>query len=147
MLLSQRGATVSVTNSRLRLVEMAQRADHREMAFDAIVIDSSMTTSDRHDVLIQLAGKGTTHGRIIVMVSADNLSGETSRLEHVGFCNYIVKPVKRGELLAAIAGATGSREGSNHAAAARPREIKAARPGTARASRSLRGRDFAVCRT
>jgi CheY-like chemotaxis protein len=123
MLLTQRGASITVTNSGSRFLELIQLDD---TAFDAIIADSAISTSDGRQVLAQIAGKTSAHARLIVTISADNLSGETNRLELLGLSRYIVKPVKRGELLAAIAAMTGSHNDSDSAAASHSRERKIA---------------------
>jgi two-component system, sensor histidine kinase and response regulator len=108
MLLAERGATVVVAETGTVALELIHKAAREEAPFDAIVVDSSLPDLDGYQMALQ-----TDHSlaRFVMMLASGNLKTETSRLGRLGIGNYVVKPVKRSELLAAAAAAAGQGAG------------------------------------
>ena len=104
LLLSERGAAVVAATSGAAAPELMRRAERQSTPFDAIVIDSSMSDLDRCEMM-QLASHA--QARFVMMLPSGNLKAERLRLQPLGIVDYVVKPVKRGELLAAVAAALG----------------------------------------
>jgi signal transduction histidine kinase/DNA-binding response OmpR family regulator len=105
LLLSERGAAVVVATSGAAAPELIRRAE-QSAPFDAIVIDSSVSDLDGYQMM-QLANHA--QARFIMMLPSGNLKSERLRLQPLGIENYVMKPVKRGELLAAVVAAMGQR--------------------------------------
>src|SRR6266851_4212343 len=100
LMLSERGAAVTVASSGTRALELIREMARKCTPFDAIIIDSSMPDLDGYQVVQQAS---PSHPPFLMMLSSDNLQAETARLESLGISSYVVKPVKRSELLAAAA--------------------------------------------
>jgi signal transduction histidine kinase/CheY-like chemotaxis protein len=106
LLLSERGAAVTVANSGRTALELIRSMARQWTPFDAVVIDGSMPDLDGYQIAQQASH---AHARFVMMLRSGNLKAETLRLEPLGIGNYVVKPVKRNELLAAVAAAVGQR--------------------------------------
>lgn len=106
MLLAERGAVVVVVTSGMDGVELIRQMRQKSAPFDAIVIDSSMPDLNGYQA-IELVGR--SQPQFVMMVPSGNLKIETARLEALNAGNYVVKPVKRNELLAAVAAVMGQR--------------------------------------
>jgi signal transduction histidine kinase/DNA-binding response OmpR family regulator len=107
LLLSERGAVVTLANSRTAALESIRRAARQRTPFDAVVIDSSMPDLDGHQVVKQA---GHAHERFVMILPSGRIRTDKLRLQQpLGVGNYIVKPVKRNELLAAVAAVMGQR--------------------------------------
>jgi signal transduction histidine kinase/DNA-binding response OmpR family regulator len=103
MLLEGQDAVVTVAHSGTAALQLLHGTSNR---FDAIVLDSSMPELDGYDVVQQ---SGYPHHRFIMMLASSNLKMETVRLETLELPYYVVKPLKRNELLAVVAAAAGKR--------------------------------------
>src|SRR4029077_17787777 len=55
------------------------------------------------DVARQLVSGEFARPQIVMMLSTDDLTGKLGRLRALGIDNYVVKPVRRADLFAAIA--------------------------------------------
>ena len=106
MLLSERGAAITLANSGTTALELIRTQARQSTPFDAIVTDSFMPDLDGYQVAQQASD---AHARFVMMLAGGNLKAETLRLKPLGIGNYVVKPVKRHELLAAVAVAVGQR--------------------------------------
>lgn len=105
-LLSEQGAAVTIANSGANALELIRRAAREWTPFDAIVVDSSMPDLDGYQIAQQASH---AHARFVMMLPSGNLKAETMRIELVGIANYVLKPVKRNELLTAVAAAANQR--------------------------------------
>jgi signal transduction histidine kinase/DNA-binding response OmpR family regulator len=106
-LMSERGADVTVAHGGTQALELIRMMARRWTRFDAILLDSSLPDIDGYQVVQEASACGHAAGRFVMMLTSDNLNSETNRLELQRMANYVVKPVKRGELLAAVAAALG----------------------------------------
>jgi len=106
LLLSERGAAISLANSGTAALELIRTLARQSTPFDAIVTDSFMPDLDGYQVAQRASH---AHARFVMMLAGGNLKAETLRLKPLGIGNYVVKPVKRHELLAAVAVAVGQR--------------------------------------
>jgi two-component system, sensor histidine kinase and response regulator len=121
ILLAEQGAAVTVVNSGMDAVNLIRRMPQKSTSFDAIVVDSSMPGLDGYQVMERV---GPSHAPFLMMLPSGNLKLETARLEALNVSNYLVKPVKRNELLATVATVMGERgatapslQNGNHAGA------------------------------
>jgi two-component system, sensor histidine kinase and response regulator len=105
-LLAERGAVVSVATSGTIALQLIRGTWPQWTAFDAIVIDSSMPEPDGYQV-VQRADYA--HSRFVMMLPSGNLKVEAARLQSLGIHHYVVKPIKRNELMTAVSAAAGQR--------------------------------------
>ena len=70
--------------------------------FQVAVIDGAMPANGELEVAQQIVAGGPMLPRIVMMLSSNDLTGKVGRLRALGVHNYIVKPVRRAELFAAI---------------------------------------------
>jgi len=106
MMLAERGATVTVATSGATAIELIRGMRRQSKMFDAIVVDACMPDLDGYQVVQQ---GGAAYSSFVIMLPSGNLKVETQRLEPLGIGSYVVKPVKRHELLAAVAVVVGQR--------------------------------------
>jgi signal transduction histidine kinase/CheY-like chemotaxis protein len=104
MLLTQQGANVIVATSGATALELIRKQQRESNPFDAIIVDSSMPDLDGYRVMQQA---GQPHSRFVMMLPSVNAMLETRRLELLGIGAYLLKPIKRHELFAAIAAVAG----------------------------------------
>src|SRR5262249_14402823 len=100
LLLADLVATVTVANSGSTALELIRLSERQWTPFDSILIDSSLPDLDG-DQIVRLARHA--HARFVMMLPSGNLKAETMRLQAAGIEEYVVKPVKRSDLLAAVA--------------------------------------------
>jgi signal transduction histidine kinase/DNA-binding response OmpR family regulator len=104
LLLAERGAMVSIATSGASAIESIRGMRRQSKLFDAIVIDSFMPDLDGYHI-VQQTGHGPA--RLVIMLPSANPKVDTQRLAPLGVGGYVVKPVKRHELLAAVAAVVG----------------------------------------
>jgi len=114
LLLSEQGAAVTVADSGIRAIELIHQVAQAGTPFDVVVADSSMRDGEGDQIAPEA---GLDQARFVIMLPGGNLKAETLRLKRLGLGNYVVKPVKRNELLAAVAAAADSRAITNGAPA------------------------------
>ena len=68
-----------------------------------VLLDSAMPGLGELDVAQQFCGRGSKRPPLVMMLGTSDLTSEVGRLRELGVDNYIVKPVRRAELFAAIA--------------------------------------------
>ncbi len=114
-LLADRGAEITVAGSGSAALELIRRMARQSTPFDVIVMANSMPDVDGYQVA-KLAG--SSKARFLMMLPSGNLKLETQLLEASRIGNYVVKPIKRHELFAAVAAVVGQN------AAPTPRQLQ-----------------------
>ncbi|HEY6394223.1 MAG TPA: response regulator, partial [Candidatus Binataceae bacterium] len=102
-MLADNAETIDQAGSRTDALELIHRRHQDGSDYDVIVFDtrmSSMTESEIVTGLKEIAGGADS---LLMMVNTDDLTAKASSLRALGINSYIVKPVKRAELWAAIA--------------------------------------------
>jgi CheY-like chemotaxis protein len=80
------------------------RADAaRQSRFRVVLIDGTMPQQGGFVVAEYLVSGGQRPPRLVMMLGTNDLTCEVARLRALGVDNYIVKPVRRAELFAAVA--------------------------------------------
>jgi two-component system sensor histidine kinase/response regulator len=100
--LAERHANVSLADSGIKAIELIRETCNRSTPFDAIVLDGFMPGVDCHQVLEQAAH---AVNRFVVMLPIG--APKPSTLDALNVGAYVVKPVKRRELIDAIAAVIG----------------------------------------
>ncbi len=102
-LLTAQGADVTQASSGAEaLSELRSRASP-ESCFQIILLDGTIPVPSGFDLAKHLMSGVPARPRIVMMLATNDLTGKLGRLRAIGVNNYIVKPVRRAELFAAVA--------------------------------------------
>jgi PAS domain S-box-containing protein len=101
-LLRAQGAHVTEAATAAEAMAEISRDALRGPRFQVAVIDGAMPAVGELEVAQQIIAGGWMLPRIVMMLGSNDLTGKVGRLRALGVYNYIVKPVRRAELLAAI---------------------------------------------
>jgi PAS domain S-box-containing protein len=71
--------------------------------FDTILVDSGMSTDDNFALAQKLSQLHSPTGKVIMMLKANDLNSDLARIRDLGITAYLVKPIRRSELLNTIA--------------------------------------------
>jgi signal transduction histidine kinase/DNA-binding response OmpR family regulator len=104
MILAERGAMVTIATAETSALELIRGTSHQGTAFDAIIVDSSIPDLDGYRYGLQSV---QSHTRFITMLPSGNHKTEIRRLGRLAISIFLVKPIKRNELLATVADAIG----------------------------------------
>jgi two-component system, sensor histidine kinase and response regulator len=70
--------------------------------FDVILLDSRMPACDSFTIAQGLQRLPSTAGKVVMMLTADDLNLHLARMRELGLARYLIKPIRRAELLNAI---------------------------------------------
>jgi two-component system, sensor histidine kinase and response regulator len=110
-ILAREGALVADASSGEGALAELERAREAGRPYRLMVLDCRMPGMDGIEVvrrLRQLAGLDPTHFPVVVMLTSDELSLQPARLRDLGIHTYLVKPIRRLELLDTIGRALGA---------------------------------------
>jgi signal transduction histidine kinase/DNA-binding response OmpR family regulator len=94
-------------NEGLACAKMASASGH---PFDVILLDSRIPGTDSFAVARDLGVLCAGSGKVVMMLTADDLTLHLARLPELGSAIHVVKPLRRTELFGAITEALHSRE-------------------------------------
>jgi PAS domain S-box-containing protein len=117
-ILASEGAEVSESESGAEALAELERAKHNGTPYRLLVLDGRMPGMDGIEVLRRLREldkDGRGYDIVVVMLTSDDPGVRVASLREVGVKSYLVKPVRRSELLAAVARALGA-QGANERA-------------------------------
>jgi two-component system sensor histidine kinase/response regulator len=109
-MLTSWGSEVTVVESGEQGLAELDRAGKSGRPFELILLDSRMPGIDGFAVAERIQCDPSLAGTVILMLTSDNRSGDATRCADLGIKAYLVKPVRRYDLLEAIHKALG--EGS-----------------------------------
>ncbi len=112
-IIAARGADVAEADSGAQALGELKSARHGGRPFDLMILDCRMPDMDGFKVLQQLRRGAERDDTVVLMLSSDDLNIQIPRVRELGLDAYIVKPVRRAELLAAIATALAARNRAN----------------------------------
>ncbi|MGH7815024.1 MAG: PAS domain S-box protein [Candidatus Binataceae bacterium] len=98
------GAQISEAENGPQALEEFERARRANAPYRLVLIDCRMPGMDGIDVLrkLQQMCPPAEQAPVVVMLTSDELSVKPARLRELGIVSYLVKPVRRAELLSAI---------------------------------------------
>ncbi len=102
------GASVLATAYGPRALAMLKDAKIEGAPFQILLLDCRMPTMDGFSVAENIKNDPELAGVTIMMLTSDNRVGDSARARELGITAYIVKPVKRSELLNTISLAIGN---------------------------------------
>lgn len=111
-LLTEWGASVTAVDTGYQgLAELTRHYEDGE-PYQLLLLDSRMPGMDGFQVVEHIQNDVAKVGMAIMMLTSDNRKEDLPRCHSLGIANYLVKPVKRRELLKAISSAVDSLRGA-----------------------------------
>ena len=101
-MLSRWGAVVTEAAGGEEGLAELLRAQQAAVPYALVLLDCRMPVVDGFQVAEQIHQHPTMAGTTILMLTSDNRAGDFARSRDLGVAAYLVKPVKRAELLEAI---------------------------------------------
>ncbi|MFQ5660503.1 MAG: response regulator [Gammaproteobacteria bacterium] len=108
--LETRGATVEEAASAQDALHKLNSGSGEGNHYDVILVDCRMPGMDGFELIESMKSKGINTNTVMMLSSAD-LNEHTSRAKDLGISGYLVKPVKRSDLIREI-GSTCAEEGA-----------------------------------
>ncbi|MGC2762710.1 MAG: PAS domain S-box protein [Candidatus Binatus sp.] len=102
-LLTAQGATVTQASSGTEVLGKLRRDVSLGSCFQIVLLDGTMPAPGGFDIATHLMSGAPGRPQIVMMLGTNDLTSELGRLRAIGVDNYIVKPVRRAELFAAVA--------------------------------------------
>jgi CheY-like chemotaxis protein len=127
-MLTRWGATVTEASGGAEGIAEMLRARAAELPYSLVLLDRRMPGVDGFEVAERILGDPTMATTVILMLTSDNRAGDVARGRELGVAAYLVKPVKRAELLEAIHAAGAGADDSVDLPATLPTQARAAAP-------------------
>ncbi len=96
------GASVTEVDSGKDGLEQMQKAKTAQHPFELVLLDCRMPEMDGFEVTRKIQQNGAYAGTTVMMLTSDNRSGDITRARQLGLAAYMVKPIKRNDLLQAM---------------------------------------------
>jgi PAS domain S-box-containing protein len=108
-IIAAKGIDVAEADSGVQALGELESARRAGLPFDLMILDCRMPVMDGFEV-IQHVRQGADHDdTVVLMLTSDDLKIQIPRVRELGLDAYIVKPVRRVELLTAITSALAAR--------------------------------------
>ena len=101
-MLGQRGALITEANSAPAGLEAIDYARRTSLPFDLVLVDCRMPSMDGFEMVRRARRSPGGHDLVIMMLSSNGLVATMSKMKEAGLDHFMVKPIKRGDLYAAI---------------------------------------------
>jgi CheY-like chemotaxis protein len=102
--LTRHGAFVVEAQDGLEALAAMQTARERGQPFRLLLLDGRMPGLDGFEVATRLRDEVGVLDETVVMLTSDTRAGDVARARQLGLAAYLVKPIKRADLLRTIAG-------------------------------------------
>jgi CheY-like chemotaxis protein len=122
-LLRRWNARPLAVSSAIEALEEMQRALGRGRPFPIVLSDVHMPDMDGFELARRIQQSGGLAGAVVLMLTSSERAGDRELSRRLGVSNYLMKPVRRKDLRAALLGALGRRADSISAG---PRKCQAA---------------------
>jgi two-component system sensor histidine kinase/response regulator len=117
-ILGECGARVSGATSGESAIAQIERARQDQDPFRLMLIAARMPETDGFLLARKAAALAGRDARIILMLTSDDLTSQIQRMREAGLRNHLVKPLKRGDVMNAIARAMGPQAPAQRSVAA-----------------------------
>jgi PAS domain S-box-containing protein len=124
-MLSRWGAVVTEAEGGEQGVSELLRAKQADAPYSLVLLDHRMPGVDGFQVAERIFQDPTMMATVILMLTSENRAGDVARGRELGLAAYLVKPVKKADLLEAIQEACGSAAPAAERLATQPRSIRA----------------------
>ena len=121
-IIAAKGIDVAEADSGLQALGELESARRAGLPFDLMILDCRMPVMDGFEVIQHLRYGADHDDTVVLMLTSDDLKIQIPRARELGLNAYIVKPVRRVELLAAIMTALAGR---NRSTTSSERNLKA----------------------
>lgn len=101
-MLESREALVTEAESGERAVELVRDYSEKGIPFNLILLDCRMPGMDGFDVASAIRKDPALQGPLLLMLTSDNRPGDLARSRDLGFRSYLIKPIMKKDLFAAI---------------------------------------------
>jgi len=128
-MLSRWGAVVTEADGGERGLAELQRAYQAGGPYSLVLLDRRMPGVDGFQVAEHIYQDAALAETIILMLTSDNRAGDVARGRTLGVAAYLVKPVKRAELLEAIQEARAGAVPASERTVAHPDAVSVGSPG------------------
>ncbi len=115
-MLSSNGAEVSEADSARDALAEIEHASLNGRPYALLVLDYRMPVVDGIELMGMLRAKDLANRMVVVMLTSDDLKLQLSRARQVGLDAYLVKPIKRADLLEAVRMAMGAAQAGRKSA-------------------------------
>ena len=133
--LSALGAEVTDTASGHEAIEEWRRAVTTERPYKLLLLDCRMPEMDGFQVAEEIKRAGVPQGLTIVMLASDHWADDIARTYDMGLGGYLIKPIRKSDLLQTISIALDRSKGIQHTAGSAP--VDTTSPTEVRALRIL----------
>lgn len=103
------GMEVNAADSGRTALEMMRRAQAEGRRRRLAIVDGSMPGMDGFELAGQIRKDPALADAVIMMLTSDGQSGDAERCRQLGIAAYLVKPIRKSELLAAILATMGQK--------------------------------------
>jgi len=101
------GASATVVEDGYHCLAELSRAKEKDEPYQLLLLDRRMPGMDGFEVVEQIQKNLDTADMTIMMLTSDNRSEDIARCQELGVSRYLIKPVRRSELLQAITATLG----------------------------------------
>jgi PAS domain S-box-containing protein len=105
------GANVAEVSDGREAISQIERAHQAHDPFGLVLLDCRMPGMDGFGVAEHIHSHSSQIGAVLLMLTSDGRTGDAARARELGITAYLVKPVRRIDLLEAIAAALEHRPG------------------------------------
>jgi two-component system, sensor histidine kinase and response regulator len=113
-ILAALGAEVTDTASGREAVAEWRRAAASSRPYELVLLDCRMPEMDGFQVAEEIRRTGPSQGLTIVMLASDHWADDIARTYDMGLGGYMIKPIRKSELLQTISIALGRSKGIQH---------------------------------
>ena len=122
------GARVTVVNAYESVMEEVELARQEKDPYRLMLIAAHIDDTDGFQLARQARSAAGRDARIILMLTSDDLTSQLQRLREAGLRYHMVKPVKRADVIAAVARAMGPQTPVARSVAIKNGAIEQSRP-------------------
>jgi CheY-like chemotaxis protein len=101
-MLAESAAAVSECSGGQEGLNEIERAKAAGMPYSVVLLDNRMPSMDGFEVAQALRTSSSGLNPLVLMLTSDNRRGDLSRCHALGITRYLVKPIKRVQLLTAL---------------------------------------------
>lgn len=131
-LLSAWGAQVTEASDGMTALDKLRQASERRQAYELLFLDCRMPGMTGFQVAEQLNTPTNGRGPTVIMLTSDHWADDIARTYDLGLGGYLIKPIRRSDLLQTIGIALGRTNGTP------PTGMEVAAPPSAASTRALR---------